>query len=289
MKELHIELPDARLRYQVRGDERGELIVCAHGFPDCERSFRHQIPPLVEAGFRGAVVTMRGYAPSTPSVDGRYDAARLGLDLLAVADALSPAVAVHLLGHDWGAIAAYAASAIRPNRVASLTTAAVPHLRVATPRFATPTQARRSWYMALFQLRWLAERAVLKDDMALIDRLWRDWSPGYLCPAEEMAHIKNAIRPNLSAVLGYYRALRSPKGLLGDSRRAVMKRTQVPALYLHGADDGCIGKELTQGLDAAYAAGLQTHVVSECGHFLHIERPDEINALLLAFISAHRA
>ena len=45
------------------------------------------------------------------------------------------------------------------------------------------------------------------DDLAFIDGLWADWSPGY-DGAEDLAHVKDALRDpaNLAAALGYYRA-----------------------------------------------------------------------------------
>jgi pimeloyl-ACP methyl ester carboxylesterase len=57
-----------------------------------------------------------------------------------------------------------------------------------------------------------------------------------------------------------------------------------PALYLHGADDGCIGRELAAGMDAYFPAGLQTEIVPGAGHFLHQERPDLVNRLVLDFL-----
>ena len=149
---LELDVGDARLTILVEGE--GPLIVLSHGFPDCHRTFRHQTGPLVQAGFRIARVAMRGYAPSTPSSQGRYDAAALGSDLVAVADALSPEAPAGLLGHDWGAIASYAAAALRPDRFACLATMSVPHLRVALPRFLGPSQLGRSFYMLQFQPRF---------------------------------------------------------------------------------------------------------------------------------------
>lgn len=279
--ESNIDTGDALLRCRVHGGD-GPLVLCAHGFPDCERSFREQLGPLTDAGYRVAVPTMRGYAPSGTSRTGHYDAAALGHDLLAIADALSPDQPVRLLGHDWGAIACYAATALKPERFSHLVTAAVPHLREAGPRWTRPAQLRRSWYMGLFQLPFVAERRLRADDMALIDRLWSDWSPGYRCPADEMRFIKDAITPNLGAVLGYYRALKNP---FGDSRRLLFARTTVPAMYLHGADDGCVGVDMCRGTERAFARGIEVQIVPAAGHWVHLEQPEVVNRLLVDFYS----
>jgi pimeloyl-ACP methyl ester carboxylesterase len=86
------------------------------------------------------------------------------------------------------------------------------------------------------------------------------------------------------AVLGYYRELieRDPKA---PWRRLLLSRTRVPALYLHGADDGCVGAELVRGVERAYSAGVAVHVVKEAGHFLHLEQPDVVNRLLVEFLA----
>lgn len=280
---LEIDTGDAVLKCAVEG--KGPLVICAHGFPDCARSFRFQQPALVSAGFRVARVTMRGYAPSSLAHSGEYDAAALGRDLLAVARQLSPTESVRLLGHDWGAIAAYAATALEPERVAQLATMAVPHLRVAGTRFLRPSQARRSWYMGSFQLHDFAEQSLSRDDMALVERLWRDWSPGYSCPDEEMAHIKAAISGRTSAVLAYYRALLSPRTLFGQASKLVRAQTTVPSLYLHGVDDGCIGVELTEGIERAYTNAFELHIIERAGHFLHVEQPARVNDVLMRFFA----
>ena len=264
---MEIDTPDVRLSCEVSGE--GPLVICAHGFPDCMRSFREQERPLREAGFRVAMPAMRGYLPSGVARSGRYDAAALANDLVAVADALSPDQPVHLVGHDWGAIAAYAACALAPTRFATLATMAVPHLRVSTPRFAHPRQLRRSWYIAMIQLPVIGERRLRADDFALIERLWRDWSPGYRCPLEEMQHIKDAIGARVPEVLGYYRAL--VRSGAPAATRLLQRRVTVPSLYLHGVDDGCVGAELARSLEPAYRAGVQVRIVADAGHFLHIE------------------
>jgi pimeloyl-ACP methyl ester carboxylesterase len=79
-------------------------------------------------------------------------------------------------------------------------------------------------------------------------------------------------------VLGYYRAIAS-------GRRLLTAATRVPALYLHGASDGCIGVELSRGIERAYAAGLERHTIDGAGHFLHLERPEVVNRLLVGFLS----
>lgn len=275
-----VDLPDVTL--SVASEGAGPLVIAAHGFPDDASTFRAQVPALVAAGYRVVVPAMRGYAPSGVARSGRYDVPALAGDLLALADRYSPREPVRILGHDWGAVAGYAAAAIAPARVSHLAALAIPHPRAFLRGLATPAQMRRSWYMLFFQLRGVADVAVRANDMALIDRLWRDWSPGYAPSAAEMAAVKAGMRDRVGEVLGYYRAMLG--GLASaEVRRKLLAKITVPTLRLHGAEDGCVGAEV--GADEArfYASRFERVVIERAGHFLQRERPEEVNRRVVAF------
>jgi pimeloyl-ACP methyl ester carboxylesterase len=58
----------------------------------------------------------------------------------------------------------------------------------------------------------------------------------------------------------------------------------MPALYLQGAQDGCIGADV--GTERSlFTAGVEVVVVPGTGHFLHLEKPDLVNARILKFLS----
>ena len=275
-----IDLPEVSLRVAVDG--AGPLVIAAHGFPDDASTFDPVLPALIGAGYRVVRPTMRGYAPSGVSKSGRYDLLALGGDLIALADRYSPSDPVRLVGHDWGAGAAYAAAAIAPWRVSHLAALSVPHLRAFLRGIVRPAQAARSWYMGFFQLRGLADAAVRARDLAFIDRLWRDWSPGYTPSAREMASVKEGLRDRVGPALDYYRAL--PRTLASRAaRRTLLAPTAVPTLRLHGSDDGCVGVETSAGEERFHRAGLTSAVIAGAGHFLTRERPDEVSAHLVAF------
>jgi pimeloyl-ACP methyl ester carboxylesterase len=262
----------------------GPLVIAAHGFPDDARTFGAQVPALVEAGYRVVMPTLRGYSPSGVARSGRHDAVAAGEDLLELADHYSPGGPVRLIGHDWGAVAAFAAAALAPARFSHLATLAVPHLRAAMPYLATADQLRRSWYIGLFQLRGVAEARLRARDFELIDDLWRDWSPGYRASPEDLRSIKEGIRDRVGPVLSYYRALLSPRVL--RRARLLFAPTRVPAIHLHGVDDGCFGVASTTGSERFYDAPYVLHRIDGAGHFLHREKPAEINALLLDFFES---
>src|ERR1700731_5165019 len=97
----------------------GPLVLRLHGFPDTAHSFRHQMPALAAAGYHVVAPFMRGYSPTEPAPDGRYDSAALSEDALALIAALGYKDAI-IFGHDWGAVAAYGAAAVAPDRVSEL-------------------------------------------------------------------------------------------------------------------------------------------------------------------------
>jgi pimeloyl-ACP methyl ester carboxylesterase len=268
---------------------QGPLILALHGFPDLPRTFRCQMPALAAAGYRVVAPYLRGYPPSDIPPEGPYESAVLIQDVLAMLEGLTDEPAV-LLGHDLGAAAAYGAAILAPDRVASLITIAVPPGGALTRSLLTnPVQQRRSWYMYYFQMPF-AEMAVAHDDFAFLERLWRDWSPGWAPPPEELEALKAAFRQPgaLRAALSYYRHTLNPahhRPDLAEIRKRQGEPVPVPALYLHGAKDGCVGVELTEGMERFYQGRFEKRILSNAGHFVHQEQPEEVNREILEFLS----
>lgn len=266
----------------------GPLALLLHGFPDSAHTWRHLLPALADAGYHAVAPWLRGYAPTSVPPDGRYQVGALAQDAAALHDALGDGSPAVLVGHDWGAIATYTAVGWQPERWRTAVTLAVPPLGSVMAGFLSYSQLRRSWYMFFFQSP-LSDLAVAADDLAFIDRLWADWSPGYDGSAD-LPHVKDALRDpaNLSAALGYYRAMLG-EGLkdpaLDEVDAAGFTPSPVRTLYLHGADDGCMGAELVGDLSAFFPVeGSRTQIVPGTGHFLQLEDPDTVNHLILDFL-----
>lgn len=274
-------------------DRKKPLVLCLHGFPDHHRTWRLQIPALVEAGFRVVAPLLRGYEPSSQPIDDDYHTIRMVEDVLGFIEYLG-CLRVHLVGHDWGALVGYQVAARAPERLASLTTMAVPHPR-RLPSLAglrlLSRQLRNSWYMLFFQLRVVSDAVLKRNDFALVERLWRDWSPDFTPPAEEIRLLKRTLRqPGVAAAaLRYYRDMFDPLSrAAGESRGLLRAPVPVPTLALTGARDGCLDTRLFDLMRAEdFPRGLSMRRIAGAGHFLHQERPDEVNQLLIAWLRRH--
>jgi pimeloyl-ACP methyl ester carboxylesterase len=149
-------------------------------------------------------------------------------------------------------------------------------------------QLKRSFYMFVFQTP-MAEMAVGVEDMAFLDGLWRDWSPGY-DGAEDLAAVKDALRDpaNMAAALGYYRAMlgATPPDPKYDAQAAATAGVPPqPTLYLHGDKDGCMGVDLTADAVNFLSAGSKVEIVPGAGHFFHLEKPAEVNRLIVDWVT----
>jgi pimeloyl-ACP methyl ester carboxylesterase len=264
--------------------------LCLHGFPDNASTFRHQLPALATAGYRAIALTLRGYEPRSIPPDQDYSVEAIVTDIVAVIDALG-AAPIHLIGHDWGAAVAYRVAASAPDRLKSLTTLAVPHAgRFARDGLRIRKQLRLSWYMGFFNVPWVSDWVVGRNDFAFIRRLWAAWSPDWQPESGVLDEVIETLSQAgvKSAALGYYRAALSLKALTTSQEEAYY-RVLTPTLALSGERDGCIDSAVFERLTVTedFPEGVVFHRVMGAGHFLHQECPSEVNRLIIDWLVRH--
>jgi pimeloyl-ACP methyl ester carboxylesterase len=271
---------------------RGPLVLCLHGFPDNAHTYGTLLPALADAGLRGVAPFMRGYAPTSPAPDGRYQSVLLAQDALALIDALGGGRAF-LVGHDWGASAAYGAAALAPERITRLVTIGAAHPASFRGPLATSYARHKGiWHAYFFQLPF-AEQVVAADDFAFIEQWWRDASPEY-DPTPIIERVKRTFREPgvVTAALGYYRHSFNPANrdpaLQPLQERASASPIAVPTLALHGDRDRPGRLQAFEGMDDLFVNGLEKVVIPGTGHFVHVERPSDVNRRIVEFLRAAR-
>ncbi len=285
---LHVTARGVDFHCLALGD--GPLALLLHGFPDSAQSWVPLMKRLASAGWRAVAPYMRGYAPTAVPSDGCYQTAALAADAVALHDALGADDNAVIIGHDWGAPATYGAAMLAPERWRRVVGMAVPPgPAMGAALVGNLEQLKRSWYMFFFQ-HPLAEMVVAANDLAYIDMLWADWSPGF-DGGDAVAATKNSLRDpaNLAAALGYYRATlgdgkKDPALADLQSRMGGEVPTQ-PLLYLHGDNDGCIGHDVADFAASIAPPNVEIRRVADAGHFLQLEQPDVVADHVIGWIS----
>ena len=266
-----IDTPRGFFGARAFGIDSAPLVLLLHGFPDDASTFDHLLPKLAAMGGYAVAPYLRGYAPSTLMPPLNVDA--LAEDLCAIAEKLAPGKAIDVIGHDWGALAFYRAAARCPEHFRRAVVLSTPHPRafLANAKWS-PRQWWRSRYIAHLQKRTTAERAVMANDLAYVDELWRRASPGLIVlPADHLARVKKTFRESMPAPVEFYRA----NDLDGPA-----DQIQTPTLYVHGTDDGAIGPSMAAGQDRYFSNDYRAETVAGAGHFLHHEKPEAVLKLV---------
>ena len=258
---------------------RGRPVLYLHGFPDHPPT-AHSFLAELARDHRVVAPWLRGYAPSP--IVGPYNVPALVSDVSAMIEQLGGPV--DLIGHDWGAVITYALCSARPALVRRAVAMAVPHpatmFRVLR---STPAQMRRSWYMGLFQLPgagWLTRA----HDFALIDRLWRAWSPGFTLPEADRAELHACLARSMPAPIEYYRAMVRPLRGFARRTRGPTATITTPLLQLHGQRDGCI-QPTPEELDRRRFSERVHEVLPNLGHFLPQEAPHALAARVAGWLA----
>jgi epoxide hydrolase 4 len=261
----------------------GPAVVLLHGFPEHWQSWRHQIAPLVAAGYSVWAPDLRGYNLSErPPHRDAYHLRHLVEDLAAVMRAAGPSPA-HLVGHDWGGVIAWTFAGMHPQLLRKLIILNAPHAAIYLEKVRRPPQLFRSWYVLFFQLPFLPEWALAFRNFRALRKIFRQATkPDAFSPEEIESNIVALSQPGaLSAALNYYRANFRREAL----NLATRSRVGAETLVIWGERDGALGTELLDGLER-FAPRVRVHRIPEAGHWVQHEAPAEVNRALLDFLKA---
>ncbi len=265
-----VDVDGVGIEYEVTG--QGRPVVLLHGFPDSGRLWRHQVPALAGAGFQVIVPDLRGYGRSDkPRAVEAYSLPLLAADVMAVLADLQIARA-HLVGHDWGAALAWGLASLAPDRVDHLVVLSVGH--PATFR-RTWRQREKSWYMLLFQFPGIAERWLSEDNWAN----FRSWARH---PDADQVLAELEANGSLTPALSWYRANVPPESWVEPS--LMLPPVQAPTMGVWSTADMALTE--TQMTDSAenVTGPWRYERLDGPGHWLQLDAPDQVNALLLDFL-----
>ena len=276
-----VDVDDVSLHVVRAGPADGPLVVLLHGFPEFWYSWRAQIDPLVEAGYRVVAPDQRGYNRSDkPDQLAAYNLDRLVDDVVTlIRDAGRDAATV--VGHDWGAAVAWWLASTRPEPVDRLVTINVPH-PIVFKRFLTrdPRQTLRSWYMFYFQLPRLPEWGFSRNDFSMGVRALRQTSrPGAFTDADLDRYREAWSNPGtVKAMIDWYRAL-----FRTSTERSVDLPIEIPTLLIWGANDTALRRAMAEPSIDLCTDGRLT-VIEDATHWVHHEEIDRVNDRLLEFL-----
>lgn len=273
------------IAFEDSGPEDRPAVVMLHGWPDAPRGWNLIASRLQAKGWRTIIPYLRGSGPTrflseeTPRVGSGVALAQDAIDL---ADALG-LDRFAVVGHDWGARAAFTLAALFPDRISTVSALALgyqPGGRFKVPSFE---QSRNFWYQWFMCVDGGAEK--VREDPGGFARIqWETWSPaGWFDEAEFLRTAESFSNSDWVAItLNAYRS-RWREGEARDPRyeeqQRRLERTEListPALMIQGEDDRCDPPSESEGLERYFTGGYRRLLLEGVGHFPHREAPDVV-------------
>ncbi len=286
-----LTLPHIEIEYEEHGDPRGRPALLLHGFPDCAAGWGDLLAAwsATEGAtpVRFVVPSLRGYG-ATRITDPEAETgefAALADDALLLLEHLGIEHAV-VIGHDWGARAAYSMAVLQPTRIAAVIGLASEYVAYGNTGILPHAQERDYWYQWFFNTPQ-GEASLTRDRAGLCRLLWQVWSPTwhFAETALEQAARSWQNPQFVSTVVSYYRVRHG--NARGSARYAAQHAllAEKPAVtvatwYILGTADACNHPEGSLGQEAWFAGSYERVEVPGIGHFVHREAPMEVASVL---------
>jgi pimeloyl-ACP methyl ester carboxylesterase len=265
-----LDVPGGRLAYDVAGE--GPLVICAPSMGDLRAEYRFLAPRLVAAGYRVAVMDVRGHGESSVGLSD-YSVAGVGADMLALARALGGGPAL-LAGTSMAGGAAVWAAAEEPESVAGVVLID-PFVRDGEG----PLWVSRLLFGTLFAKPW---------GPALWLRYYASLYP--TAKPADFADYQRRLGANLRE-RGRFTALRQMLFASKAASAQRMARVTAPALVVMGTKDRDFKDPAGEARRvAAELRGTHTTVqlIEGAGHYPHAEMPDQTAAAIVPFLNGVR-
>ncbi|XP_025972357.1 bifunctional epoxide hydrolase 2 [Dromaius novaehollandiae] len=302
--------PGVQLHFVEMG--HGPVVCLCHGFPESWLSWRYQIPALADAGFRVIALEMKGYGDSTAPPDiEEYSQEKICQDLAVFLDKLGIAQAV-LIGHDWGGFLVWNMALFYPERVRAVASLNTPY-RPADPDVDIVEKMRSIPtfdYQFYFQEPGVAEAELEKDisrTMKVVIRSVRQEDRLPSVPNFHSVQQRGGLlvglpeNPPASRILGgpalqYYVQQFTKSGFRGPlnwyrnmrpnwrwALSAKDRKITVPALMVTAGKDIVLHPSMSKGMEE-WIPQLSRGHIEDCGHWTQMERPAELNKILLEWL-----
>lgn len=248
----------------------GKLIVLIHGIPEFWYSWRHQIEALSKQ-YQVVAIDQRGFNESgKPESKDGYRVERLVEDVAALIKHLGREQAV-IVGHDAGAWLAWHFAAIHPEMTERLIILSVPHPNAMREELAEYGEQHRASGYA---------RTMQKEDAGPIFRTWQ--ISLLLDSAALPLYLAADAGTDPDAITSFYQ-LNYPREpyALDESLPLI----EAPTLVIHGKRDKYL---LASGHEhnSRWLKNEPKTVMLEADHFVHQEKPNEVNQIILDWLKA---
>jgi len=309
----YIEVGGVQLSVYEAGQPDAPAVVFSHGFPELAYSWRHQLPALAAAGFHAIAPDQRGYGGTDrPSSIEDFDILHLTGDLVGVLDELGIERAV-FVGHDWGGMIVWQMPFLHRDRVAGVVGVNTPHF----PRLPVRpiemfrTAAGDNFYIVWFQTPEIPDAALAENVDVVLDRMLRRGvepsglreramssnstmaeaivnapdellGPRLLSEDELAVYVDTFRATGFTGGINWYRNFDRNWELTADQTSA--RIDGIPCLMVTAEWDPVLAPAMASGMPELID-DLETHEIAKCGHWTQQEHPDELNHILVDWLT----
>ena len=277
--------------YEESGPAHGTPVILLHGFPYDVHAYDEVARILAREGLRVIVPYLRGYGPTrflSDKTPRSGQQAVLAHDLRDLMDALGVKRAL-LGGFDWGGRSCCIVAALWPERVMGVVLGGGYTIQdIASAAKPVAPERELLWWYQYYMHGERGRAGVEKYRYELGKLLWRMWSPNWKFDEATYARTAKSF-DNADFVDVVVHSYRHRFGLVpGDPaveaterRLASRPKIGVPAIVLHGHDNGGVPVGGSEEDARMFTARYERRVIPIAGHNLPQEVPDEFAAAIL--------